>query len=268
MTMELEMRNLQLTMMAAGVVCMACGSDIEDGALDSRAQTLRRDPADAEYRDCDELAGLGLVPLSRVEQLVPSSYTIIQPIPGFALLLVQGESCAEMRVEQRFARPGALAQLGVGVASPLGAAEGDFYQVLFSSTHPELVHRLRRAGANAYLSRHLQFAFVGSQQLDFRLPRPRAFAWVASGPITPPDPLGPVTREKTFNLWCQSATFGNVLQQNTIYGIRENGVGEVTLTAVGEELQQIVGDEPFHFSIFSDPETFERAEVKVLPGAF
>ena len=62
--------------------------------------------------------------------------------------------------------------------------------------------------------------------------------------------------------------FGNVLQANAVTNIRLGSGAGVTLTALGDELEAIIGCGPFSFPFFSNPETFDRAELTITRGAF
>lgn len=83
---------------------------------------------EAAYVGCDEFAGVGLVPLANVADLVPDDYIIIEPIPGLAIVVAQAGSCDEISVDGSHAQPGIFAQFGVAVVPPLAPGNGDFYR--------------------------------------------------------------------------------------------------------------------------------------------
>ncbi len=235
---------------SVGVIVCGCDSDFE-----------------AEYIACDEYAGVGLVPLVNVEGLVPADYTIIEPIPGQAIVVAQSGSCDSIVVDGH-AAPGIFAQFGVGVVPPLAPGNGDFYQLAFATDNPLLAARLEHAGVEASFSPHLSYEIIDDEELAIDVPNPNALAFELGGPITVPDPLGPPEPISVFNYYAQSTTGSNVLQQNTVEGIRFGEGAGVTLTAIGGGMQAIVGGGMLMFPFFSSPEVFDRTDLVVETDAF
>lgn len=227
---------------------------------------------EAAYVDCDEFAGVGLAPLANVAGLVPEDYTVIEPIPGLAIVVAQAGSCAEINVNGGFAAPGKFAQFGVGVVPPTGTGNGNFYQLFFSTTHPVLAARLKAIGVNARFTPLLSYVITPASgdeaNLAIGVPRPLGLAFDLDGPVTLPDPAAPPNPLTTFNYWHSTKRHGNVLQQNDVTGIRFGEGSGVTLTAVGDDLEAILGSSTLTFPFFSSPEIFDQADVSVQTDVF
>lgn len=226
----------------------------------------------ARYLDCHEFAGVGLAPLANVAPLVPDDYIVIEAVPGMAIVVAQSGDCDEISVNGHFAQAGTFAQFGVGVVPPTGTGNGNFYQLAFATTHPILAARLRLLGVNARFTPHLSFEITGvsgaQATLAISVPRPQDFAFDLDGPVTLPDPSSPANPLTTFNYWHQSEGHGNILQENAVTGIRFGAGSGVVLTAVGDELEAILGSPTLTFPFFSNPEIFDEAAVTVQTDAF
>lgn len=223
---------------------------------------------EAEYVACDEFAGVGIVPIENVIDRVPDDYVVIEPIPGFAVVVAQSGSCDEISVDGGFAQPGIFAQFGVAVIPPLTAGNGDFYQLMYATNHPQLAFKLAMYGANARYAPLMSYEISAAPALAVDVPRPYNLAFELNGPITLPDPLATPQPTTVFNYYSQSPYHGNVLQQNVVEGIRFGEGSSVSLTAVGWDMQDIVGGNTLVFPFFSSPETFDHADLLVEPNAF
>ena len=223
---------------------------------------------EAEYVACDEFAGVGLVPLANVFDLVPADYTVIEPIPGLAIIVAQAGSCSEISVEGGWSQPGIFAQFGVAVVPPLTPGNGDFYQILFATDHPQLAAKLRRRGVKARFTPQLSYQIDDQPALTVDVPKPPKLAFELMGPITLPDPTAPPNPVSVFNYYTQTRRHGNVLQQNVVEGIRLGEGSAVTLIAIGSDMQDIVGGEILMFPFFSSPEVFDQAALSVIIDAF
>lgn len=261
------------------IACLsACvADDIDDGSgaeagLGELEVELRNygPPGDfeAEYVACDEFAGVGVVALDDVIDLVPDDYTVIEPIPGLALVVAQAASCDEISVDGWLPQPGTFAQFGVGVVPPLTPGAGDFYQLTFVTDHPVLAGKLAWLGVPAHYTSYLSYEIDPGPTLDVDVPCPLDLAFELDGPITLPDPMASPNPTTVFNYYAQTPSFGNVLQQNVVEGIRFGQGAGVVLTAVGSEMQDIVGGTTLMFPFFSAPETFDSADLLVETHAF
>ena len=221
----------------------------------------------AQYTDCDEFAGVGVVPLANVQDLVPPDYTIIQPAPGLAIVVAQSGSCGEISVNGQWPQPGIFAQFGVAVIPPLTPGNGDFYQIFFTTTHAKLASSLQRLGVNAKHSNQLSYEISPSSTLSIEVPKPGDYAFTLDGPITLPDPAAPGF-PAVFNYYAQTEHGTNVLQQNSVQGVRFGEGSGVVLTAEGEDMQEIVGGDFLMFPFFSNPEIFDQANLQVTTNAF
>jgi hypothetical protein len=254
--------------LAAWVVagCME-ESEPEDGSDAAFRVAASAGGFEAAYVDCDEFAGVGVVPLANVAPLVPDDYIIIEPIPGLAIVVAQAGSCEEISVEGRHAQPGIFAQFGVAVVPPLAPGSGDFYQLFFTTDHPQLAAALRSRGVQARHAPQLSYEMSDTSVLAVDVPKPHHLAFSLDGPITLPDPQAP-GHSAVFNYYAHTRHHGHVLQQNSVEGIRFGEGSGVVLTAVGDDMEDIIGGEFLMFPFFSSPEIFDRATLVVATDAF
>ncbi|MEM7355275.1 MAG: hypothetical protein AAF657_30975 [Acidobacteriota bacterium] len=255
---------LWMMMLAVGTVTLA-----DDGGEATSLHSIGP-PGDfeAEYVACDEFAGVGLVPMANVIDRVPEDYTVIEPVPGLAVIVAQAGSCAEIVVDGGWSRPGIFAQFGVAVVPPLAPGNGDFYQIFLATDHPRLAVKLRRLGVNARFTPQLSYEIDEQPALAVDVPKPPKLAFELSGLITLPDPTAPPNPTSVFNYYAQTRRHGNVLQQNVVEGIRLGEGSAVVLTAIGPEMQAIVGGEILMFPFFSSPEVFDHTALSVVTDAF
>ncbi|HEU4409860.1 MAG TPA: hypothetical protein VFS43_31695 [Polyangiaceae bacterium] len=264
----------------AGLTSLGCGAEpppeeggvaaAEGGAVVAAAGGGLGAPGafDAQYIDCDEFAGVGLAPIANVDPRVPDDSTVIEAVPGSAIVVAQAATCEQICVGGEFCREATFAQFGVGVAPPGGAPGSNFYQLVFVTDHPILAARLRLLGVNAVFTPKIEYEITPESELFVSVPRPKSFAFELSGPITLPDPNAPPNPVSTFNYWYGTDAFGNVLQQNVVTGIRFGEGSGVVLTAIGPELQAVLGGTTLTFPFFAAPEVFDRADVSVQTNVF
>lgn len=232
------------------------------------AVSIGCDPGfDADYIACDEFAGVGVVPMENIAGLVPADYTVIEPIPGQALVVAQSGSCDAIVVDG-VSQPGIFAQFGVGVVPPLAPGNGDFYQLAFATDHPQLAARMHVAGVDARYAPTLSYQITAEPQLSIDVPKPTDLAFSIDGPITLPDPMGPPEPTTVFNYYAQDDYGDNILQQNVVEGIRFGSGAGVVLTAIGGDMQDIVGGNTLMFPFFSNPEIFDTTELSVDVDVF
>lgn len=247
----------------------AAGSDSEGGVDDTfRSGVGPAGDFEAEYTGCDEFAGVGIIPVANVIDRVPDDYIVIEAIPGFAIVVAQAGSCQEITVNGGFARPGIFAQFGVAVVPPLAPGNGDFYQLMYATDHPQLAAKLKKLGVNAKHASQISYEISAEPTLEIDVPKPHDLAFSLSGPITLPDPGAPANPTTVFNYYAQTSHHGNVLQSNVVEGIRFGGGSGVTLTAEGCGMEDIVGGDTLTFPFFSSPEIFDHADVLVEADAF
>ncbi|MEM9692024.1 MAG: hypothetical protein AAGA56_05745 [Myxococcota bacterium] len=263
---------------AAAAALSACYSEetepeptLEDVVVSSAEDPLFFGSGDFEaaYVDCDEYAGVGPVPnFSGADALVPSDYTVIEPFPGNAILVAQAGSCADIEIEGFSFGPGIFAQIGISVVPPATPGSGDFYQLAYATTNPLLALKLRARGVNARFTPFMSYT-IGNGELDIFVPRPAAFSFRLSGPITEPDPSGTPNPTTVFNYYAEGfRRFGNINQSNVVEGIIFGEGSGVTLTPLGHKIRDLTGDQPLGFPFFSAPEIFDRADLLVTTNVF
>lgn len=242
----------------------------EFAAAEADPQAFFFNGFDAAYVDCDEYAGVGpTLAIETARALVPDDYTVIEPFPGAAIVVAQAGDCASIEIEGWDLGPGRFAQIGVSVVPPGDAGNGDFYQLAYATTNPLLALKLKLMGVNASWAPDLVYEISASDDLTIEMPRPKKFAYRLEGPITRPDPNATPNPETIFNYYAEgNGIFGQVLQQNVVQGIIFGEGSGVMLTPLGDETKALTNDAPLAFPFFSAPETFDRADLFVVPNSF
>lgn len=249
-----------------------CGEAVDPAATDSTAAELSAGRAlTAQFTDCVEFGGVGVVPLANIAGLVPAQYNTAIGPPGLAIAVAHIAKCENIRVGGGEGHPGIFGHFGVAVAPPAGSAQHDNYLFAHVTDHVGLFLGLKLAGLEStYLNPRLSFATTGSgaaRTLKAAVQRPEELAWTLAGPLPLPDPAqAPATN--SINYWTTADRIGNAALEYDIKGLRQAPAPSIVLTAQGSELQAIIGGTQLTFPFFAAGESFTSTTLTFKRHAF
>lgn len=248
-----------LALLALGAAS-GCGGAVDPATTDSTATELSAGlNLTAQFTDCVEFGGVGVVPLANIAGLVPAQYNAAIGPPGLAIAVAHLAKCENIRVAGGEGHPGIFGHFGVAVAPPAGSANRDNYLFAHVTDHVGLFLGLKLAGLEStYLNPRLSFEITGSgagTTLAAAVQRPTDLAWSLAGPLPLPDPAqAPATN--SINYWTSGDRTGNAALEYDIKGLRQALAPGVVLTAQGSELQAIIGGTELTFPFFAAAESF------------
>lgn len=251
--------GLPLALLAFGAAG-GCGGAAEPTPYDSTVAELSAGRnLTAEFTDCVEFGGVGVVPLANIAGLVPAQFNAAIGPPGLAIAVAHIAKCENIRVGSGAGHPGIFGHFGVAVAPPAGSANHDNYLFAHVTDHVGLFLGLKLAGLEStYLNPRLSFETTGSgatSTLAAAVQRPAELAWTLAGPLPLPDPAqAPATN--SINYWTRTDRIGNAALEYDIKGLRQAPAPGVVLTAQGTELQAIIGGTELTFPFFAAGESF------------
>jgi hypothetical protein len=255
----------------ASLAAVGCGPVAEEDAATTQQEIGFVREVRATFRNCIEFGGVGVVPAANVQHLVPAQYTLSPGPPGLAIAVAHMAKCQEIKVGDGVGRPGLMGHLGVLINAPTGT--GNFNNYLFAhvTDDPLLFASLKLAGLQTtYISPNLRFDVLGSGSsttLSAASQRPRELGFTLSGPFALPDASQP-PGTNLINYWTDSRRAGNAVLEYNISGLRVQPTPDVVLSAVGSDLQDIVGGTQLSFPFFAAGESFESTTLTFRPRAF
>lgn len=114
---------------------------------------------DVDFTDCHDYAGLAPVPTKNVASYVPAPYTIAEPAPGTANVVVRSVWCRTSSIDPK---PSVVTQIGVNIVSPDGTGDINNFTVFYLTTSHALAAGLRRAGVPADVDEDLVFRWTST----------------------------------------------------------------------------------------------------------
>lgn len=266
------LRSAAVTLLAtASLASIGCGPLAEEDAAASQSSLGQARELQATFSSCREFGGVGLVPTANVQDRVPSQYMLVPGPPGLSIFVAHMADCQEIKVGDRAGRPGIMGHLGVLIIPPTGT--GAFNNYLFShvTNDPALFAALKGAGLQTTsINPHMRFDVLGSGSgttLDAAAQHPHSLAFALSGPFALPEASQP-PGSNLINYWTDSDRAGNAVLEYNISGLRVQPTPSVVLSAVGPDLQAMVGTAPLPFPFFAAGETFESTTLTFRPSAF
>jgi hypothetical protein len=225
-------------------------------------QTPKKQPLEVTFHNCSEFAGLTYVPLSKVRHLVPSRFSLAQPSPSQAIVVVRVADCEGIRVKNGVAKPGTVAQVGVNLVGPDATSDINNYTLWYVTNNQKLSTELLKYSVEAEYSPYVgyEFApgFAGVGPFDVAVSASQAPNFVLEGTAAAPtDPAVPFVAS-----WWTDTCEHTVQMRTTLPSIRFSG-SQVTLTALGTRLRNIVGNGPVTFPGLDSYNTFNQATMIV-----
>lgn len=258
---------------------IACGSPGVDGEMEvnpaleepalefatqeSQLEAAKKKPLEVNFEGCSEFAGLTFVPADNVEDLVPPQFELVHfTTEAEAVVVVRVANCAAVRVKNGPARAGTVAQVGVTLAGPDATSDINNYTLWYVTDNRKLAQELVKYGVDAEYSPDIAYDFSpdssGTGPFDIAVSAPRAPDYVLEGSASVPT----FPAVSFIASWWYESCNGTVQMRTTLPQI-QFGPSSMTLTALGNRLQDIVGDGPVSFPGLDSYNTFDQATMIV-----
>lgn len=249
------------TLLFATLLCAGCGgpneNDPSDADAGSSQQALSNADFDVDFADCAEFAGLGLVPASNAEALVPPGYSLLR-LGDQAIVVVRVARCAGAVVDGKSVGETLTSQVGITLLGP-DAADINNYTVFYGTNQPLLHARLRAAGLANDLSNDLALSLSGGALLASSA-SPHSSSFQVAGSAALPS-LPPTTFVAS---WWGNGVRGVIRSRTVFPAIRFYFGASATLTTAADtDLARLIGGTTLSFPVLDSYNTFPSSHLEV-----
>ena len=235
---------------------------VEIATLDNQLGAGRK-PLEVNFEACSEFAGLTFVPTQNVESLVPGGFELAHfTTEAEAVVVVRVANCAAVSVKNGPARAGTVAQVGVTLAGPDATSDINNYTLWYVTDNRKLAQELVKYGVDAEYSSDITYAFTpdssGTGPFDIAVSAASAPDYFLEGSASVPTSAAvPFVAS-----WWYESCRGTVQMRTTLPQIQFSS-SSMTLTALGNRFQDIVGTGPVSFPGLDSYNTFDQATMIV-----
>lgn len=229
----------------------------------SEAKKPKKKSLEVNFGDCTEFAGLTYVPTENVEALVPEDFELLHlTTQAEAVVVVRVADCKSVKVKNGKGKPGTVAQVGVSLVGPDATANINNYTLWYATNNKELAQELSKLGVDAAYSKDIDYHFApgsnGSGPFDIAVAADGGSEHVVHGTASVPTAAAvPFVAS-----WWYETCHG-VVQMRTDLPQIQFGQSVMTLTAVGDDIVDVVGAAPLGFPALDSYNTFSAATMIV-----
>lgn len=229
----------------------------------SEAKKPKQKSLEVNFGNCTEFAGLTYVPTDNVRELVPDDFELLHlTTEAEAVLVVRVADCQAVKVKGGKAKPGTVAQVGVSLVGPDPTASINNYTLWFATNNKELAHELSKLGVNADYSDDIDYHFApgsgGSGPFDIAVAADSGSEYVVHGSASVPT-AGAVPFVASW--WYE--TCQGVVQMRTDLPQIQFGQAAMTVTALGDDIVDVLGAAPLGFPALDSYNAFPAATMIV-----
>jgi hypothetical protein len=250
------MKTARILALALAAVTTAASAAAQDGPVSPLARLF--------LTDCKEFVGITPAPLANVDPRVPPAFTVVQPEPGRASLVVRVARCASLRVDGGAPRPYTLSQIGAVIEPPATPGDIDVFALFQTTDDLEVATLLSRLGFYTTWQPGLSFTFSpslpGRVVVTASVPGPFRHEVAGTGtfPSSAPAPF-------VANWWGIRGT-STPLAQARVGGVRfGDGSAIRAIAPVGSGLAVVAGRNLIDFPSFAVTGAFPYATVSLIP---
>ena len=219
----------------------------------------------AQFHGCTEFVGQQPVDLLRAQAYVPSGYTLAQPTPGRAGLIIRMAHCDGVQVNGGESEPVIIDQIGLTVLPPDGTGTIDIVSLKYAANSPRLIAAFQKAGVPAELDQDLVYERQ-PQDGDANLllltvaPAPDDSPFLLFGTETAPPPS---SQELFIANWWYGAN-ASIKEATPVPQYLSASAAISLYTSPGSLLGKLIGGDAIpSFSVFSLSGKFSDAELTV-----
>ena len=214
----------------------------------------------AEFSDCIESIGVGLVPTAQAEALVPAPFIVVGTGGPMTPLVVRTSDCGGISVDGRPTKAGSVVQIGVVIVPPDFTGDINTYTLFYYTSDVKLAHRLEDNGVPAQHVGHLTYDFTTGApgELHVRVPRPGTPTLSIDGIVGTPVPTGSFVAN-----WWIGTVAGAIKMSTSVPAIAIGDAKLVLTTNPGGPLGQLIGGAGIGFPLVQQFNSFTGAHMDV-----
>jgi hypothetical protein len=242
------MRNV---LCAVVFVLLAFGSPAQAGNKDFSAQ----------FNNCEEFVGIGLVSAPRARALVPSQYTLAGDATH-ALLVVRVVNCDEASVDGKKAGAARTAQIGVMLNVPGSDADIDNYTLWFATNSGNLNGKMQAAGVKTSNTQQLSYTWQSNGGQSGPLPIDVSAASFPTLSLRGDAQAANYPPQSFVANWYATGKQGQLLMHTSFPVLRFGDAALVLSTPAGSELAQLIGGTSLSFGELNSHNAWPAAEMQ------
>ena len=237
------------------LICFAVAGPVEQVIADGPAGFA------AEFSDCVESIGVGLVPTESARALVPVEFHLVGEGGPVTPLVVRTAQCGGIAVAGHRPKAGSLVQIGVVIVPPDFTGDINNYTLWYYTSDAKLAHHLTRLGVRAQHVPTIDYDYEPSSDgsLFVAVPRPGRPALSLDGTVVESENA---SGSFVANWWAKADGCRVKMKTN----VPEIFIGEanLTLTTVPNgPLGQLIGGGSTGFPVLQQFNTFGNARMAV-----
>lgn len=249
-------------------LCFGCGAT-SDADVDSRADraasgalgapsALSNKDFAADFANCSEFAGIGLVPRANARELVPSHYSLAGDATN-AVIVVRVARCASAVVDGKALGVTTTSQIGIRLSDQDVDSDIHNYTLFYATDQARLHARLQGAGLKTDVAKKgLSFQLDGTR-LNITSSSPHTPAFQISGSVS----LQSADPSVFIASWWADGNHGSVRSTTVFPSIRFSGATTTLTTPAGSALAALIGGTSLSFAFLDSYNTFGSAHLEV-----
>jgi len=211
------------------------------------------------FTDCVESIGVGLVPTTNAQELVPSEFVLVGTGQPVTPLVVRTSRCS-ISVNGHNPKVGEIVQIGAVIVPPDFTGDINNYTMFYYTSDLRLALHLNLAGVSAQFVPTIGYSKGNDDSFLVLVSLPGFPRFRVSGTVIPsPNPAGSFVAN-----WWQKTHHGNVKMNTNVPVINIGGANLTLTTNANNPLGQLIGGNALDFPIIQQFNTFASAQMNVI----
>jgi hypothetical protein len=217
-----------------------------------------------EFSGCVESIGVGLIPTSQAQALIPPGFHLVGEGQPFTPIVVRTSHCRGIAVDGHKPKPGTVVQIGAVIIPPDFTGDINNYTLWYYTSDAKLAERLSRQGVNAQHVPTLDYDYqpgdMGSPgALHVNVPMPGTPRLSLEGSVL----VSPLSAGSFEANWWVGTCQGSIKMNTLVPDISIGNADLILTTPRNDPLGSLFGGSALGFPILQQFNTFPNAHMKV-----
>ena len=251
------------------ISCLALALFLICAGFAGTSATVRVAPSDAfevEFTNCVESIGVGLIPTTQAQSLIPPEFHLVGEGQPVTPVVVRTSRCEGIAVDGHNANPGSVVQIGAVIVPPDFSGDINNYTLWYYTSDAKLAHYLQRLGVAAQHVPTIDYDYESSgasNPLFVAVPAPGNPILSLAGTVSES-----ATLAGSFEaIWWAKGNGGNARMDTSVPAIFIGSANLTLMTGASGSLGQLIGGSSSGFPLLQQFNTFSSAHMGVSVAA-